>query len=89
MKKTPFTFLDGPMQGCAPANGLSVDSGLIGLEPVAGDKRFVMTWDQTRVGGQLVRATYKFVRQEGGAVVGVHVPDPVTVADVAETPTNG
>lgn len=86
MKKEKFTFLDGPMQGCAPANGLSVDASLIGLEPVAGDKRFTMTWDRTRTGGQLVRATYKFVRQESGAVVAVHEPDPVAVEPPVEEP---
>lgn len=71
------------MKDCAPANGLHVDSALIGLEPVAGDKRFTMTWDRTRVGGKLERGVYKFVRSENGQVLAFHVADAVEPTDSA------
>ncbi len=70
--KTPFTFAAGsPLEGCVPANGISVDSALVGVDPVAGDKRFICGWDS---GGTVVRGLFRFVRQEDGQVVAVHVP---------------
>lgn len=72
--KIPFTFTDGPLAGAAPANGFRIDSSLVGLEPVVGDKRFIMEWDRTRVGGGYVAGLYRFVRGEDGKVTAVHVP---------------
>lgn len=72
--KIPFTFTDGPLAGAAPANGFSIDSSLVGLEPAVGDKRFIMAWDRTRVGGGYVAGLYRFVRGEDGKVTAVHVP---------------
>ncbi len=90
--KTKFSFADGPLKDCAPANGLSVDSALIGLEPVAGDKRFTVTWDRSRVGKGVVRAAYRYVK-EGERVLAVHVPelDPKDEepAAAAALPANG
>ncbi len=88
--KTRFTPVDGPLKDCAPANGLSIDSGLIGVEPVAGDKRFTLTWDRSRVGGKVVRAAYRYVR-EGDRVLAYHVPslDPDPVEEPAATPDHG
>ena len=86
MSKVKFTFSDGPMKDCVPANGVSVDASLVGMDPVAGDKRFTMTWDRSRVGKGIVQGVYKFVRQEDGQVVGLHVPD---VVQPVEGPSNG
>lgn len=85
MSKVKYTFIDGPMAGCVPANGLSVDSSLVGLEPVAGDKRFTCIWDRTRTSGGVLQGVYKFVRGDDGQVMAVHVPEVVE----KEPPANG
>lgn len=70
--KIPFTIADGPLTGCKSANGFLVDSALVGVEPTAGDQRFILSW-QTK--GQFARGLYKLVRSEdGSAVSAVHVP---------------
>lgn len=72
--KTPFTIADGPLAGCSPANSLTVDSGLVGLDPAAGDTRFILRW---RRATGTAAGLYRFIRsEEGGAVVASHVPGP-------------
>lgn len=74
--KIPFTFTDGPLAGAAPRNSFLIDSALVGLTPVVGDKRFIMAWDRTRIGKGYVAGLYKFVLGEDGKVIAVHVPGP-------------
>lgn len=68
--KTPFTIADGPLAGCSPSNTLFIDSSLIGVEPTAGDKRFLIQWKRAT---GTAAGLYKFVR-DGGVVKAVHVP---------------
>lgn len=71
--KTPFTIADGPLAGCSPANSLTVDSGLIGVDPAAGDARFILRWKRAT---GTAAGLYKFVRSEDSGVTAVHVPGP-------------
>lgn len=98
MKTTPFVYSDGPLKGCVPANGISVDASLIGVDPVAGDRRFICRWDKSRSGGEIVQGLYRFVR-DGDKVLAVHVPGTDDILPAPETteqpvapapdPTNG
>jgi hypothetical protein len=97
--KIPFSFIDGPMLGCTPANGISVDASLIGIDPTPGDKRFICSWrrDKAKDGKSgLARGLYKFVRDEDGKVTAHHVPgaddlafDEVKTEVPPEVPSNG
>jgi len=87
--KTPFTFADGPMKDCRSANGFSIDSSLIGQTPVAGDRRFIMRWDRTRMRGGpqgVAAGLYRFQREDDGSVKAYFVDGPDTRQfEVAET----
>lgn len=72
--KTPFTVTDGPLAGCSPANTLTVDPALVGVEPTAGDQRFILRWDRTRTTGGVAQGLYRFVKGEDGKVTAIHVP---------------
>lgn len=80
--KTPFTIADGPLAGCSPANALSIDPALVGVEPTAGDARFILRWDRTRTTGGVAQGLYRFSREDekvaglNGPVIAHHVPGP-------------